>query len=350
MIHQLGADGILITDFVNVTYLTGFTGDDSYLLLTKQKEILLSDARYTRQLEKECPGLALVIRRPGTLMLESVAKAVKSTKTRQMAVEVESMSVGLWARLDQQLVGTKLLASEGIVEELRLTKDVQEIEELRHSVQLAEKALRVVMAGLTLDQTERQLAADIEHQIRRFGGRGCSFTPIVAVGPRSALPHAAPSDIQIGESDFVLVDWGAFGNLYASDLTRVFVTGRISPKLERIYELVLKAQRRAIESIRPGVTMEKVDSLARSVIAKGGHGRHFGHGLGHGLGLEIHEAPRLAPNQSEPLRAGMVVTVEPGIYIPNWGGVRIEDDILVTRDGHEVLTSYPKEFADCVAA
>ena len=348
LVRQQGADAILVTNFVNVTYLTGFTGDDSYLLVTDKHDILMSDPRYTTQLQEECPGVPIEIRQPGTEMITAVTTNVKATNSRNLAIEADSMTVRLFAELDQQLRDTKLLASNGIVEQLRLIKDKQEIDEIRVSVEQAEKALRVITAGLTLSQTEKEVAANIEDQIRRFGGRGCSFPPIVAVGPRAALPHANPTGRRIGENDFVLIDWGAFGNLYASDLTRVFVTGKISPKLERIYDLVLKAQRRAISSIRPGISMEKVDSVARRVIEAGGHGKHFGHGLGHGLGLEIHEAPRLAKGRKERLKAGMVVTVEPGIYLPHWGGVRIEDDVLVTRDGHEVLTSFPKELAECV--
>lgn len=348
LVRQQGADAILVTNFVNVTYLTGFTGDDSYLLVTDKHDILMSDPRYTTQLQEECPGVPIEIRQPGTKMITAVTTNVKATNSRNLAIEADSMTVRLFAELDQQLRDTKLLASNGIVEQLRLIKDKQEIDEIRVSVEQAEKALRVITAGLTLSQTEKEVAANIEHQIRRFGGRGCSFPPIVAVGPRAALPHANPTGRRIGENDFVLIDWGAFGNLYASDLTRVFVTGRISPKLKRIYDLVLKAQRGAIASIRPGISMEKVDSVARRVIEAGGHGKHFGHGLGHGLGLEIHEAPRLAKGRKERLKAGMVVTVEPGIYLPHWGGVRIEDDVLVTRDGHEVLTSFPKELAECV--
>jgi Xaa-Pro aminopeptidase len=170
----------------------------------------------------------------------------------------------------------------------------------------------------------------------------------VAVGPRAALPHATPTDRQIGSSDFVLIDWGADGGLYKSDLTRVLVTGRISPKLERIYRVVLKAQHKAIAGIRPGVAAEDVDRLAREVISQAGFGRYFGHGLGHGLGLDVHEAPRLGAKSRVVLKPGMVVTVEPGIYLPGWGGVRIEDDVLVTRTGHDVLTSVPKELEEAI--
>jgi Xaa-Pro aminopeptidase len=215
-------------------------------------------------------------------------------------------------------------------------------------VHIAEKAIAAVIATLTPDRNEKQVSADIEHEIRRFGGKGCSFEPIVGVGPRGALPHAPPTERQVGESDFVLIDWGARESLYVSDLTRIFVTGKISPKLERVYDVVLKAQRRAIESIQPGVRLDKVDTAARSVIEKAGWGKKFTHALGHGIGLEVHEAPRIGADQAQTLQAGMVVTVEPGIYLPGWGGVRIEDDILVTRDGHEVLSQVSKELEDCI--
>jgi Xaa-Pro aminopeptidase len=170
----------------------------------------------------------------------------------------------------------------------------------------------------------------------------------MAVGPRAALPHAKPTEQRIGSDDFVLVDWGANGGLYRSDLTRVLVTGKISPKFERVYGVVLQAQLRAIAAIRPGAVAHDVDAVARNVIAKAGFGRRFRHGLGHGVGLQVHEGPRLAVNNLTVLRPGMVVTVEPGIYLPGWGGVRIEDDVLVTRTGYELLTSVSKRLEDIV--
>ena len=162
------------------------------------------------------------------------------------------------------------------------------------------------------------------------------------------MPHASPTKQEIGASDFTLVDWGVNEGLYMSDLTRILVVGRISPKLRKIYGVVLKAQLAAIDAIRPGVTCESVDSVARKIIAKAGYGKNFGHGLGHGTGLEIHEAPRLSQGQDTRLRPGMIVTVEPGIYLPGWGGVRIEDDVLVTRAGHDVLTPVPKQLEECL--
>jgi len=348
LVRRAGGDAILVTNFYNVTYLTGFFGDDSYLLVTRDGEIILSDFRYITQLAEECPGLDTDFRRSGQSMIGAVGKVVKAAKVKNLAIEADSMTVSLRERVEGAVGTTTLVPTSGLVEELREIKDKDEIREIRHSVTLAEKAFDVIRASMRKEQSEKEIAASIEHQIRLFGGTGCSFPPIVAVGPRAALPHATPTDRLVGESDFTLIDWGAFATRYASDLTRVLVTGKISPKLRRIYGVVLKAQLQAIAKIKPGVSMQQVDAAARGVIAKAGHAKHFGHGLGHGIGLEIHESTRLAAGQEGLLKPGMVITVEPGIYLPGWGGVRIEDDVLVTKDGHEVLSSVTKELDECV--
>jgi Xaa-Pro aminopeptidase len=342
LLARQGLEHLLVTTVSNVTYLTGFTGEDSFLLLGAREEVVITDMRYTTQLSEECPELRLAVRRPGVSMTEIVAKTLASAGVRKVGIEAEAMPVAMYFELQEKLSKAELRPTAGIIERLREIKDREEVAEIRRAVWYAEKAFAAVRATLRPEQTERQVAADLEHQIRQFGGTGFSFPAIVAAGPRSALPHGRASDGRIGDWDFVLVDWGATGRLYKSDLTRVLVTGRISPKLERIYGLVLKAQGQAIAKIRPGATCQEVDEAARGVISEAGHGRHFGHGLGHGLGLDIHESPRLGKNVRRRLKAGMVVTVEPGIYLPGWGGVRIEDDVLVTRSGHEVLSTVPK--------
>ena len=348
LLRRAQADAILVTDFTNVTYLTGFTGDDSYLLVTHKNQIILSDPRYTTQLEEECPRVDREIRSPGTKMIESVAKVVGQAKVSKLAVEAASMTLALRDSIAGALPKVALVPTANVVESLRQIKDKSEVAAIREAVAIAERAFGVIRASLTPEQTEKEIADEIDHQVRRFGGSGCSFPPIVAVGPRAALPHARAGDRRIGESDFVLIDWGAKGKLYMSDLTRVLATARISPKLERIYGVVLKAQQQGIAAIRAGALLKDVDAAARGVIEKAGFGKQFGHGLGHGVGLQIHEAPRLAKTENAPLQASMVVTVEPGIYLPGWGGVRIEDDVLVTRTGGEVLSSVPKEFGECV--
>ncbi len=348
LLAKTGAGGLLVTNFSNVTYLTGFTGDDSYLLVLPDRELLITDGRYTTQLADECPHLELEVRTPKVQMVEAVTKVLKRARLRQLAIEADSMTVSLRESISENVPPLQIVSSTGLVEQLREIKDRDEIAAIRRAIEHAERAFQVVRAALRPEQTELQVANELEYQVRRFGGRACSFPPIIAAGPRAALPHASPTDRQIGESDFVLIDWGAKSPLYVSDLTRVLVTGKISPKLERIYGVVLKAQLAAISAIRPGALMSDVDAAARSVIGQAGFGRRFNHGLGHGFGLDIHESPRMAATQKRPLKTGMVVTVEPGVYIPGWGGVRIEDDVLVTRAGHEVLSHVDKKFEDCL--
>ncbi|NQU22648.1 MAG: aminopeptidase P family protein [Candidatus Nealsonbacteria bacterium] len=347
-VKKTGADALLVTNFTNVTYLTGFTGDDSYLLVRGDGEVVLSDPRYTTQLGEECPGVDIDIRPPGTNMLKGVGKAIKAAKIGRLAIEADSMTVGLQAQITEKLPKLEIVPTSALVEELREIKDKGEIARIREAVRQAERGFGVLRADLRLDKTEKQVANELEYQMRLFGARWRGFASIVGVGPRAALPHAVPSDRQIGQSDFVLVDWGADEGLYKSDLTRVLVTGKISARLKRIYEVVLKAQTKAIDAIRPGATGKEIDQIARDVIGKAGFGKNFGHGLGHGVGLDIHELPRLAANSKSVLRPGMVLTVEPGIYIPGWGGVRLEDDVLVTPRGHEVLTGVAKKLEDSI--
>ncbi|HEX4416083.1 MAG TPA: Xaa-Pro peptidase family protein [Lacipirellulaceae bacterium] len=350
LIRESKADALLVTNFINVTYLTGFTGDDSYLLVTLDGETLITDPRYTTQLAEECPGLALEIREPGVKMLTALAKVLESGKVERLGIEGNSATVSLEQSLAKALPKVSMVVTENLVEQLRIVKDKSEVDATRVACMQAKRAYEVVRASITTNMTELEVAAELEYQARRFGAKGLSFPAIVAVGPRAALPHARPTTRKIGDSDFTLIDWGVNSGLYMSDLTRVIVTGKISPKLRKIYGVVLKAQLAAIDAIEPGKTCEQVDAVARKVITRAGFGKAFGHGLGHGTGLEIHEAPRLAVGQKTKLEPGMIVTVEPGIYVPGWGGVRIEDDVLVTRGGHEVLTDVPKELDHCQLA
>jgi Xaa-Pro aminopeptidase len=347
-LKKAGTEAILVTSFTNVSYLTGFTGDDSYLLVRRDGDVILSDFRYTTQLEEECPGLDVHIRPHTATMPEWVAKTLKIARTRHLALEADSVSWSLLKDISEKTQGVETVPMSGLVEKLREIKDKHEIQDIRAAIQAAEKAFGVLRATLRPDKTERQVRNELEYQLRLFGAEDRGFPSIVAVGLRAALPHAVPGETPVGSSNLLLVDWGARCNLYRSDLTRVLITGRISPKLERIYGVVLSAQLKAIDAIQPGVTGQEIDGIARGVIADAGFGRYFGHGLGHGIGLDIHELPRLATTSTTVLKPGMVTTVEPGIYIPGWGGVRIEDDVLVTRDGHEVLTSVPKTLEDMV--
>jgi Xaa-Pro aminopeptidase len=359
LLQEKSLDALLVTDERNVTYLTGFTGDSSYLVLGRgaaaasvgsRGELLLTDHRYTEQLESECPGLALAVRAPGAKQAEFTVETLAKLRLPSLGVEADAMSVGSYEKLRAGLKTTNLALAEGLVESLREIKDEGEIAEIRAAIEIAERAFAVIRHSLRPGRSEKEVADELEHQIRLFGGTCGAFPSIVGVGPRAALPHGRPvADSRIGDYDFVLIDWGARGRLYHSDLTRVLTTGKLLPQLGKVYGVVLAAQRAAIAAIRPGAILHDVDAAARQVIEQAGYGSNFGHSLGHGIGLAVHELPRLAPEQKRPLAAGMVVTVEPGIYLPGWGGVRIEDDVLVTPDGCEVLTSVPKELEECMA-
>lgn len=348
---KAGCDALLVTDVVNVTYLTGFTGDSSYLLVRKDGDVLFSDFRYTQQIEEECPGLDMEIRNRTTSLLDLLEKVVKKAGMQRLGIEADAVTVSLHGKITEKLSKLEVIATSGLVEELRMVKDRSEIAELRRAVDLAAKGFGVLRATLKPEKTEIQIRDELEYQIRCFGASDRGFPSIIAVGPRAALPHAVPTDRTVGSDNILLVDWGAKSGLYTSDLTRVLVTGKLTAKFERIYNIVLEAQKAAISAIRPGVTCEEVDTAARSVIENAGFGKKFGHGLGHGIGLQVHETPFMGKKCQTVMKPGMVVTVEPGIYLPGWGGVRIEDDVLVTRDGAEVLSeAVPKQLEDMVVA
>lgn len=342
-LKRQGVPALLATHVPNVTYLTGFTGDDSFLYVGPQEAVLISDPRYETQIADECPGLDVEIRPPGVSMTAATGARIAAGGATAVGVEASSMTIALRDQLAEQSPSVEWIATKDLVEQLRAIKDRAEVELIRQAIRCAERGFDVLVATLQGEMTERQIAHDLEHQMRKFGASGCSFPPIVAAGSQAALPHARPGARVVGEHHHLLVDWGADVAGYKSDLTRVLVLSKLPPKLKRVYEVVLQAQAAAVAAIRPGAICRDVDAAARDVIAAAGLGPRFGHGLGHGIGLEIHEAPRMGVGVDLPLAAGMVVTVEPGVYLPGVGGVRIEDDVLVTPDGREVLTSTAKD-------
>jgi len=338
-------DALLVTSPVNVRYLTGFTGEDSDLIIGRNLTVLVSDSRFETQVSEECSSVEAHIRSTAQTLTEAVAQVVAGAKLSALGFESRSTSYSQWESLTTAVKPLQLAPQIDQVETLRLIKDADEVTQIREAIHQAERGFALLKASLRGEMSELQAANELEHAMRRFGARQASFETIVAAGRRAALPHARPTSARIGEADLLLIDWGATnGQGYRSDLTRVLSTGTISPKLEKLHGVVLSAQRKAIEAIRPGIRAAQVDAIARDFIAKAGWGKNFGHGLGHGIGLEIHEGPRISRISHDVLKAGMVVTVEPGVYLPGWGGIRIEDDVLVTRNGHEVLSSLPREF------
>ncbi|HEY1068691.1 MAG TPA: M24 family metallopeptidase, partial [Pirellulales bacterium] len=288
---------------------------------------------------------------PGVKMHDFVGALLKELKIKLIGLESHATTLDVKEAIAAQSPDDTIWTPvAGTVEALRIRKDADEIATTKKAVYYAQEAFARVTAAMKLSDTEWDVAAELEYTIRKLGGQGCSFEPIVAVGPRSALPHARASHLKLSDNPILLIDWGAFADGYASDLTRVLATGSIPPKFEQVYRTVLAAQMAAIAAIGPGKKTQDIDAVARGVITDAGFGDLFGHGLGHGLGLYIHEAPRLAPNTDVTLEPGMIVTVEPGIYLPGEFGVRIEDDVLVTETGHEVLTSTPKQWENVMIA
>ena len=349
-LRKAGLSALLVTNPKNVTYLTGFTGEDSYLIIGPEVLCIFSDSRFETQLKNECPSIPAEIRTSRTTMIEFLVREFPNFGLTHLGIEASSMTVAVRDALAEMLTKIELVSQTGLVEDLRQIKDPDEIDELRLAVRQAESGYGLMKSLLIPEMTEREAAHELEHGMRRFGALKAAFEPIIAVGDRSALPHYRAGLRRFDESTFTLCDWGAVSPKgYHSDLTRVWATGKVPPKLHRIYEVVLNAQQAAIAAIRPGMKCQDVDGVARKVIEQAGYSKYFGHGLGHGIGLDIHEGPRLSPISTDELKPGMVVTVEPGIYLPGFGGVRIEDDVLVTRDGYEVLTSIPRELGGVIS-
>jgi len=339
LMRQRRVDGVLLTDPLNVRFFSGFTGEDSLLLLGRRWATLLTDGRFAEQARLECPRLKAVVRKGP--MAPVIAEAVRARRVRRLGVEGGHMAVGLKARLDRALGPRRCKVLAGEVDALREVKDAGELAAIRKALRVAEAAFEGLLAAGArrfVGRAERDVAAELDHRMRVAGAERSAFETIVAAGAHSALPHHRPGPTVIRRGDMVLIDWGAVVDGYCCDLTRVVFTGRIRPDIARVYEIVLRAQSAGVRAIRAGATCASADEAARKVIAAGGYAEAFNHGLGHGFGLCVHESPRLGAGAAQRLRTGMVVTVEPGIYLPGVGGVRIEDDVLVTAGGRRRLS------------
>lgn len=334
-------DGYLTTGRTDGYYLTGFDGEDGAVLILPRKVYLLTDGRFEEEAARSAPWATAVIR-TGSLA-SSLARLLKRHRVRRLGFEPEQMTVAQHTAFRKAIRPARLVRLPKLTMKLRLIKDDAEIKAIEQALRVAEDAFTAVIGRLRLGATERDIASELEHQMIRRGASGASFPIIVAEGPNSSLPHATPGRRRIRRGSAVLIDWGATVDHYRSDLTRVIFIRTIPPRFRRMYEHVLSAQAEGIRAIAPGMRMGDVDAAARNPLARAGMGRRFSHSLGHGLGLDIHEPPRLARNVTDRLKAGMVVTVEPGVYFPGIGGVRIEDDVLVTENGRRVLSRLPKE-------
>jgi Xaa-Pro aminopeptidase len=336
----LGLDALLVTDLTNIAYLTGFVGTAGIAVVGRQTALIV-DSRYHLQAQEQAPDVRVVLA-PNTLF-ETAASLLLRRKAVRIGFEAQAVTVEQHRDLRKRLPGRRLVPTKDLIAELRAVKDADEIAAIRRAVAVADRVALDVLAALRPGQRERDVAALVNYWLQLRGARKHSFDTIVASGPRSALVHAQPGERRIRKRDLVLLDFGAVVDGYCSDLTRTVTLGRPTPKQREVFDIVLAAQKAAKEAIRPGVYEWQVDAAARRIIAQAGYAEYFGHGLGHGVGRAIHEFPALNRPGKRRLRAGMVVTVEPGIYLPGWGGVRIEDMVLVTADGCETLSRAPRE-------
>jgi len=339
-------EAFLITSRPNVRYLSGFTGSAGSLLIGREFAVLLTDRRYTLRAQREAPGFEVVV--PHGPDDDILKTQLEARGLRQVGFEANSVTVKTlegWREKYSDL-GVEWVATNGVVEELRLVKDAEEIACIREACGIADAAFNHIRLFLQPETAELDVAMELEFYMRRQGARRPAFESIVASGENSAIPHAETSERRFRLGDFVTLDFGAEVNGYCSDITRTVVIGKATGEQRRIYQTVLDAQRRAIDAIRPGVKGCDVDAVARRIITDAGYGDYFTHSLGHSIGLSVHDGMGFAQKSEIVLEPGMVFTVEPGIYIEGFGGVRIEDDVLVTEDGAEVLTHAPKELME----
>ena len=348
LLRTAGVDALLVTNLINVRYLTGFTGSSAALLVHAEgdgRSRFCTDGRYRTQAARQVPDLERVQERASALAL---ATAAPGWGVRRLGFESDAVTVDAHAALDQAAGEVTLHRAPGLVPRLRLTKDADEIDALRAACTAADAALADLLAvgGVAPGRTEREVALDLESRMRGHGAQGPSFETIVAAGTHSAVPHHRPTDTELRAGDLVKIDFGALCEGYHSDMTRTVVLGRAAEWQREIYDVVAAAQRAGCAALAPGADVVAVDAVARTVCADAGHGDRFVHGLGHGVGLQIHEAPSLSATGAGVLAAGMVVTVEPGVYLEGRGGVRIEDTLVVRDGAPDLLTLTTKELLE----
>lgn len=344
LLQENQLDAILISKPENRRYFSNFTGSAGVLLITSTTAQLITDFRYVEQAARQATGYEIV--RHGPIMLEAISQATAKQHVNTMGFETDFVTVETYHSLKKHLPGMQLTSVK--LDSLRMIKDYQELAALRQAVVIADKAFTHILSFIKPGLTENQVALELEYTMRRLGAEKSAFDIIVASGIRSSLPHGRATDKVIASGDFVTMDFGAVYAGYHSDITRTIVIGKATDRQREIYGIVSQAQLAGVQAVRPGKTGREVDDVARTIITEAGYGAYFGHGLGHGVGLVIHEDPRLSPAGEVVLEPGMTVTVEPGIYLPDWGGVRIEDTVVVTTDSCHIYTASSKQLIEIV--
>lgn len=341
LIADLGLDGILISNPENRRYLSGFTGSAGVLLISDVKAFLVTDFRYWEQAGQQLTE-GFELSKQGPDLWRSIGELIESLGWKKIGFEAESLTYHEYQILENLIIGKQLHSTTGLVEKLRHTKEPLEIETLAQAAGITDIAWRETLKIIKAGVREQDIALEFDYQVRANGAEGSSFTTIVASGPRSALCHGLASTKPVQSGELLIIDGGALFQGYHADMTRTVVIGKANPEQKKIYQIVLKAQQMALDILKAGLIGNKVDQVARDYITEQGYGEYFGHGLGHSVGLNIHERPRLSTTESGEIPEGAVVTVEPGIYLPGIGGVRIEDLVVVEKSGVRNLTGSPK--------
>lgn len=338
-------DALLVTYDRDIQYLTNFVGDDAYLLVRPDGVEMLTDSRYEEALKPwRNSGIGEPVMATRHRLHETVSSCCDELNIRRLGIQADHLTIAAGSGLADAIGEERLVPTTGLVSRLRMLKDALEVSLIEKASRIQEQALRQTLAKLRLGMTENEFYAELDYHMKCLGAMGASFNSIIASGPGSAVPHYEVGDVPITEG-VLLVDWGARYGWYCSDLTRTFGVVSMPEKIREIYNIVLEAQLAAIDACAPGKVCAEIDAVARAVITNAGYGEYFNHGLGHSLGIEVHEGPYFNDLETEvTLEPGMVMTVEPGIYLPGIGGVRIEDDVLITTDGCRVLSDYPKDF------
>lgn len=333
-------DALLITNPFNLRYISGFTGTAGVVLITDDKALLITDFRYTQQANDQAPSFEIVEHKQP--IVKEVASQFKTLGVNRVGFEKNDLTYAMYEQYAKE-AEVEWVPTEGLVEKIRLIKTEDEISILKEAAKIADDAFKHILTVIKPGVTEIEVSNELEFYMRKQGATSSSFDIIVASGYRSALPHGVASDKKIENGELVTMDFGALYNGYCSDITRTVAVGEISDQLKEIYDTVLQAQLKGVNGVKAGMTGKEADALTRDYITEKGYGEYFGHSTGHGLGLEVHEQPALSFKSDQTLEEGMIVTVEPGIYVPNVGGCRIEDDIIVKKDGNERLNHSPKE-------
>lgn len=339
-LEEHGLDGILITSPYNRRYASNFTGTAGTVLISREKSVFITDFRYVEQAAKQCKGFEIVKQKES--MTEEIANKIEELGIKKLGFEQDFVTFSTYKQF-QSRFKTELIPVSGIIEKLRLIKSESEIKILKEAARIADAAFDHIIKFIQPGITELEVSNELEFFMRKAGAISSSFDTIVASGVRSALPHGVATDKIIEKGDFITLDYGAYYQDYVSDITRTIAVGDPDPKLKEIYDIVYEAQKRGLKDLKPGMSGKEADALTRDYITEKGYGEYFGHSTGHGIGLEVHEGPNLSMKSQYILEPGMVVTVEPGIYVAGLGGVRIEDDTIITENGNERLTHSTKE-------